>query len=290
MALSPRPYDLVVLDLDGTIIDPYARADISPAVHEAIAAVQATGCIVTIGTGRTLDYIRTQMPGAVRLTHPVITTQGAIVGDPNTGHVLAEIDLPLAEAQAIAAWVDANRYPTAFYFSEGAGHTHVKVNRRGRDAEEQAVFEHLLGFPMEEVSDFGSLLTGEQAHAPIKIIAFNHNLPGNVDLKPDYERRFGERLSIVQTHPWLVEATAAGVDKGSGLRILCEHLQIGLDRVMVVGDSDNDIPMLRLAGMAVAMGNANARVKAVAHWIAPALEEEGAAIAMRKWVLGEESY
>ena len=87
MALSPRPYDLVVLDLDGTIINPYARADISPAVQEAIAAVQASGCIVTIGTGRTLDYIRTQMPGGGRLSHPVITTPGAIVGDPNAGHL-----------------------------------------------------------------------------------------------------------------------------------------------------------------------------------------------------------
>jgi hydroxymethylpyrimidine pyrophosphatase-like HAD family hydrolase len=102
------------------------------------------------------------------------------------------------------------------------------------------------------------------------------------------ERRFSPGLSIMRTHVWLVEATAAGVDKGSGLRKLCEIMDIDPQRVLAIGDSENDIPMLRAAGFGVAMGNATESLKAIADWIAPPIEEDGAAVALRRWVLGED--
>ena len=49
------PFDLVILDLDGTILDLYRAEQVSAAVQTAIAEVQAAGVPVTIGTGRTLD-------------------------------------------------------------------------------------------------------------------------------------------------------------------------------------------------------------------------------------------
>jgi hydroxymethylpyrimidine pyrophosphatase-like HAD family hydrolase len=79
------------------------------------------------------------------------------------------------------------------------------------------------------------------------------------------------------------------VDKGSGLRTLCDLLGVEIGRVIAVGDSDNDIPMLRAAGLGVAMGNANARVKAVADWIAPSLDEDGVAATIHQWVLAPHS-
>ena len=281
-----RPFDLIVLDLDGTIINPYKREAISDAVQDAIARVQAAGVPVTIGTGRTLDYIRQQMPGHIHLTHPVITTQGAVIGDPVTGHVLVEQDIPLSEARRIAAWVDETGSHTGFYFNDDDGHAHIYRNQAGSTPEEEDLFRHLIGFPYTLCDRFSDLLADEHAHPPIKVIAFD--TPDNgVDLLPEFRRRFSPPLSITRTHPWLVEATAPGVDKGSGLRTLCQLLGLDPQRVMVVGDSDNDIPMLQAAGFRVAMGNATDSVKAVAHWIAPSIDEDGAAVALQRWVLGE---
>ncbi|HHY56383.1 MAG TPA: HAD family phosphatase [Chloroflexi bacterium] len=279
-----RPFDLVILDLDGTIINAYQRLPISQAVHDTIAAVQASGVIVTIGTGRTLDYIRHSLHGNLALTHPVLTTQGAVIGDPVTGHVLAEVALPLDEARNIATFVDEHRYPTAFYFNDADGRTQVFRNSLGATPSEEALLQHLLGVPGVQVETFSPLLAAPNAHPPVKVIAFNHGIPGDIDLLPEYQRRF-PGLSITRTHEWLVEATAAGVDKGSGLRRLCALLGIDLRRVMAIGDSDNDIPMLEAAGLGVAMGNAGDHVKAVADWIAPTIDEEGAAVAMRHWIL-----
>jgi len=281
----PRPFDLVVLDLDGTIINAYERAPISQAVHDTIAAVQALGVPVTIGSGRTLDYIRNHIPGDLRLTHPVIATQGAVIGDPVTGRVLAEAYLPLESARAIATYVDAHRYPTAFYFNDAEGHTRILQNMAGRTAQEEETFHHLLGHPVTLVDTFSPLLADDGAHPPVKVMAYNHNLPDPVDLLIEYQQRFAPPLSITRSREWLVETTAPGVDKGSGLHRLCDMLGVDVARVLAIGDSDNDIPMLQAAGFGIAMGNAAPHVKAVANWIAPGIDEDGAAVALRRWIL-----
>ena len=277
-------YDLIVLDLDGTVMNPYRREAVSAPVLEAIAAAEAAGVKVTVGTGRTLDYIRHQMPTALHLPHPVIATQGAVIGDALTGQVLAEQDLPSSDAYALAHWVDDNNYLAAFYVLDDAGHTHVYRNEYGRDRAEEELLEHLLGHPAESAQRFVDLLDRWAPHPPIKVIVWNHPDYG-VDVAQAMEDRFAAHLSITRTHEWLVEATAAGVDKGSGLRKLCDLLGVDIARVIAVGDSDNDIPMLRAAGLGVAMGNANERVKAVADWIAPSLDEDGVAATIQQWVL-----
>ena len=105
------------------------------------------------------------------------------------------------------------------------------------------------------------------------------------DFAAEYQRRFTPELSITRTHDWLVEATAPGVDKGSALLRLCALLGIDPARVLAIGDSDNDIPMLAAAGFGVAMGNASLGVKAVADWVAPTIDEDGAAVALERLIL-----
>jgi 5-amino-6-(5-phospho-D-ribitylamino)uracil phosphatase len=78
-----------------------------------------------------------------------------------------------------------------------------------------------------------------------------------------------------------------GVHKGHGLAWLAERLGIEQSRTMGIGDSEADIPMLRWAGLGVAMGNAAPDVKAAADWVAPSLEEDGAAVAIERFVLEE---
>jgi Cof subfamily protein (haloacid dehalogenase superfamily) len=281
-----RPFDLVILDLDGTILDPYKRATISDVVQETIAAVQAAGVPVTIGTGRTLDYLRHHFPGQLNLTHPVITTQGAVIGDPQTGQVLAEQNLPLTQARRLADWIDGTALTAGFYFLDGDGRTHAYRNAVGRTEEEEELLQHLVGFPFSFTDSFAPLLSSDDAHPPIKVITYSNPAHSARDVLAEMDSRFASAVSIMRTHVWLVEATAPGVDKGSALHRLCDIMGIVPQRVMAIGDSENDIPMLKAAGFAVAMGNATPSLKAVAHWIAPDIEEDGAAVAMRKWVLG----
>lgn len=72
---------------------------------------------------------------------------------------------------------------------------------------------------------------------------------------------------------------------GSALQALAKSLNIPMDEVMVFGDSDNDLSMLKAAGVSVAMGNANERVRASARFETLTNDAQGVAAAIRAIVL-----
>ncbi len=276
-----RPFDLVVLDLDGTILDLYHHKPISAAVQTAIAAVQAAGIPVTIATGRTLDYVRAHI-AHLNITTPVVTTQGAVVGDPLTGKILYEADIPLPLARQVMAWIDAHPYITAVYFLDDDGHIVIYQNRRGPEPD---FYAHVFGEMRAIHPRFADLVSGDDARPPLKFILVEDESSAGVDLVGDLRGLFSPGLNITRTHPRLVEGTAQGIDKGVGVLRLCERLGIDPGRALAIGDSDNDIPILQAVGFGVAMGNATPGVMAAAQWVAPPIEEDGAAVALRELVL-----
>jgi Cof subfamily protein (haloacid dehalogenase superfamily) len=279
-----HPFDLVILDLDGTILDLYRAEAVSPAVRAAIAAVQDLGIPVTVGTGRTLAYLRQHLAHLLDLRTPAVTTQGAVIGEPQSGRILHEVTMPLAAARRLAEWVEREGETTVFYFNEPDGETRLYQNIEAVDPQNRTFHEHVFGAPRLLVSSFLPKLNGPNAHPPLKFIIDNDPSLGP-DLTPILQREFGADLYITRTHPRLVEGTALGVDKGQGVLTLCRLLGIDPVRVLAIGDNDNDIPMLEVVGYGVAMGNATPGVKAVAKWVAPPIGEDGVAVALRKLVL-----
>lgn len=84
-----------------------------------------------------------------------------------------------------------------------------------------------------------------------------------------------------------VEITHPKATKAHGVTHVCQLLNIDLRHVLAIGDSGNDIPMLKAAGMSVAMGNAPDFVKKVAKAITTPNMADGAALAIRHFALGE---
>jgi len=214
----------------------------------------------------------------------VVTTQGAMIGDQITGQILAEKTLPLEAARAVAAWVEAVQQLAVFYFTGSDGRTQLYQNIFATTQADIDFHNHVFGAPRTPLPSFLEKLSGPAAHAPVKFILDN-DIHSATDLVPELQTRFGDQLYITRTHPRLVEGTAPGVSKGASVLNLCTLLGIDPQRVLAIGDNDNDISMLEVVGYGVAMGNATAGVKAVAQWIAPAIEEEGAAVALQKLVL-----
>jgi hydroxymethylpyrimidine pyrophosphatase-like HAD family hydrolase len=77
----------------------------------------------------------------------------------------------------------------------------------------------------------------------------------------------------------------AGASKGAALRLVAEHYGVPMQQVMAIGDALNDVPMLQVAGVAVAMDNAHPDVKSVADWIAPSNNDHGVHAAVVKYGL-----
>lgn len=92
---------------------------------------------------------------------------------------------------------------------------------------------------------------------------------------PKLKEDFSHCFEVVTSDPYFIEVTQKGVDKGQSLSWIAEHASIPLHETIAFGDSLNDIPMLKMAGTGIAMGNAKEAVKAASDHITLSNDEEG---------------
>ena len=93
-------------------------------------------------------------------------------------------------------------------------------------------------------------------------------------------------VSFAWSSPHSVEITHSQATKANGMLTACRILGVDPAHTMAIGDSGNDIPMLRAAALGVAMGNATREVKDAADAVTASNMEDGAAIAIERYILG----
>jgi hydroxymethylpyrimidine pyrophosphatase-like HAD family hydrolase len=116
------------------------------------------------------------------------------------------------------------------------------------------------------------------AAAPVKLL-LRAPAPTVDELASLAHETVGDLVEVTHssTADTLLEMSAAGVSKGSGLAALCESLGIAADDVLAFGDMPNDLPMLRWAGHSVAVANAHPTVLAAAGEVTASCDEDGVA-------------
>ncbi|KAL9273427.1 Endoribonuclease YBEY, chloroplastic-like protein [Drosera capensis] len=99
-------------------------------------------------------------------------------------------------------------------------------------------------------------------------------------LKPYWSEATGGHANVVQSVSNMLEIVPPGTSKGNGVKMLLEHLDVSAREVMAIGDGENDIEMLELAGLGVALSNGSEKTKAVANVIGASNDEDGVADAI----------
>jgi hypothetical protein len=94
-----------------------------------------------------------------------------------------------------------------------------------------------------------------------------------------------EHVTVLRTDENLIQVMDNRVSKAVALQIVAHHYGVDLQHVMAIGDAPNDVGMLQVAGVAVAMDNAHQLVKRVAHWVAPSNNDHGVHAALVKYGL-----
>ena len=110
----------------------------------------------------------------------------------------------------------------------------------------------------------------------------------SLDVMEEARAEFEGRAEVTLSHPRFLEFLAAGVSKGAAIRRLARRHGVPLAQTLAVGDQYNDLEMISEVGHGVAMAGAPAAVRAAARYVAPPVEEEGAAqmierIALAGW-------
>jgi len=265
MTQPRRPIRLVVLDLDGTTLNP--DHDLNPATIDAVNRVTDRGVIVVLASGRLSHSI---LPFAQRLglggVH--IGLNGGVAFDADSTfrhqHLLSLDQLTfthrLLEAEGL--------FPMVF------GTQGLWASRRAPEMQ----FLAAGGEPDARPYDLAHL---EAIECPAKVIVVLPPGPRDEALAALAE----PRVHVVRSGPKFLEFMPPGVSKGAALTEYLADLGIERDEVMAVGDSENDESLFEAAGFSVAMGNAVDALKARANALTATNAEDGVARALHRWIL-----
>jgi hydroxymethylpyrimidine pyrophosphatase-like HAD family hydrolase len=274
-------YRLVVLDVDGTILTPGGA--LTPRILEAARAARARGVILALATARRWTGAA-PVASALGSASALITYDGAQRRAFPGGAI--EVAEPLAKAVArAAAWrMVASGLRAVAQYSPKSGERMTA----SEEAPTGGWMEPYLDAFAHQVryEPVASLLRGRPA--PLRLVSFGplELLRALVDDMADLPagRQILPSGSYGQAELTLF---APGVSKGAALTRLAADLGVSLSETLAIGDGVNDISMLRAAGLGVAMGQAPPAVRAAADAVTASNMEDGAALAIERYVLGE---
>ena len=249
---------------------------------EAIGQVQQRGVAVAIATGR-MYQSALRFHQAVGSTLPLMAYQGAFIKDPHTDTLHRHTPLPRRLALEILAYLapmEARNDLSIHLYIDDQLHVRAVIDDTKAYAERSGIEPIAAG-------DLATLLVDDPTLETTKLLT----LSDQTDLLSDILSHLGQRyplddLYLTRSVEYFVEATHPQANKGEAVRFVAEDL-LGLkpDQVMTIGDNYNDLEMLRYAGLGVAMGDAPDPVKRGADWVAPGVEADGVAVALREFLL-----
>jgi len=268
-------YKLLVVDIDGTLVG--KDGNVLPQDREALAKARDSGIKVSLSTGRAAQACLSLI-SQLALDSYHIFFDGALVTSPTQNEeVYAQLLSKGVVREAIKFArlndIDIDLYSTTHYFI-------------ARETWSSKV--HHDFFSLQPILvDFNQLCQRERI-IKLGMVATSPQETANAE---KFHRRFKDSLhfSWVRTPAFpgvdFINVVAPGVSKGKALEALASHLGISLTEVIAIGDGANDIPLLSLAGLGIAMGNAPAEVKAAADYTTLDIDRGGVAAAIQKFLL-----
>lgn len=263
---------LIALDIDGTLIN--SAMEITQGTVCALTAAAERGIHIVLSTGRPAmecDHILEKLSCIGYIN----SCTGAQVVNAKTWDVIAGRYIPIDEAKRLYEKIrELPLMVCAFDPKTGQAHDSAPVLARCISHSPPHEAEHLLRYHVGE-DDFEAYLDNLDRIVKFYMPCFT------IETIEEVKRRMiGEPYTVFQCGPKDVEICPVGADKGSGLQMLAEALGINPSEVMAIGDSENDISMLRYAGLPVAMGNGSEEVKALAKYITDDNDHDGVAKAV----------
>ena len=251
----------VFSDIDGTLL--CSDHTMSQTTRETLEACIRAGIHVTLASSRSPQGIET-VRGSCGLRTAVIA-----FGDEQGDKVL-ERGLSVAQATAVVSYLEQSHLDASWNVFTPARWI-VASRRDPRIAHEEEV--------VKVTAQEGT--TAELADdACVGKVLLMCEAGQSQPLARQLSAAFPQ-LSVCTSSPILVEVNAMGVSKADALRALCAHWGIGTEDTLALGDGDNDLEMLRAAGLGVAMGNASAEVRRAAGFVTEDNDHDGAAHALQ---------
>lgn len=268
--MKPEVYAFF-LDIDGTL---WVNGNIPPINISTIEQVREQGHKVLINTGRSYGYIPQSLFERIKFDGVVSGIGASVIID---GRYVEKSELSADEIKKLFAFFKGKKKWLVF------------------EGEEKVLFYHEDYEKIKEKKELGSdfFVNGDPNHyylsseeewksvfgcTPIAKLTVDDYAPTEEE-----EKILSENFSVIPHYEAkYTEIGIKGYDKGIGMLKACKYLGIDADHCVAMGDSANDIGMLKRAGISVAMGNASRSVKEIADIVTVSCMDGGVACAMEK--------
>jgi Cof subfamily protein (haloacid dehalogenase superfamily) len=255
---------LVISDVDGTLVN-HAK-ELTPGTIAAVHRLRAAGIGFTLISARPPSGL-IPLAAPLGLTEPLAAFNGGTLctadGAITERHVVPEDIVRglfgLAEGSGAVPWI----------FADGAWYARVMEGTH-LDHERKASMQEPI-----HADDMSPLFARVD-----KLTWVSDDEPMLRDLTARAQAAFGTQATIAQSQTYYLDITHSRANKGDGIASLAASLGVDLADVAVLGDMPNDLPMFARAGLAIAMGQAPASVRAEARYVTTSNEEDGVAHAI----------
>lgn len=267
---------LIATDMDGTLLDPKGQVDL-PRLEKILDQLEERGIRFVIATGNEIHRVK-QLLGHLTERVVLIVANGARIFEGNQ----------LLQAQT---WDDdmVNR-ALEFFKGRECQDQFVVTSMNGGFVKEGTVFTQLENFMTPEMIElfyqrmnFVEELESHLFGGVLKMSLVVGEERSDSVLE-EINQLFNGHVQAVSSGYGCIDILQAGIHKAWGLQELLKRWDIKAEEIMAFGDSENDVEMLQLAGIAYAMENADDKAKAVATDFAPSNSQAGVYQVLEDWL------
>jgi Cof subfamily protein (haloacid dehalogenase superfamily) len=269
-------YKLIVIDVDGTLLN--SAEEISARTLYTLKSVQQMGIRIVLASGRPTQGV---IPLARQLELDnyggfVLSYNGCQIIDMTTGNIVFERRinpelLPYLEKKARKNGLALFTYKENSVITDTPDNEHIKDEAR----------RNKMDIVVEE--EFSTAID----FAPCKCMLVGDEEQVLIDLEQHWKKRLDGSLDVFRSEPYFLEVVPPLINKANTLSVLLRELKMTREETMVIGDGVCDVPMLQIAGMGVAMGNAEDSVRICADMVTGSNDEDGVAYAVEKVILSD---
>lgn len=267
---------LIAVDMDGTLLN--SRNQVTEYTLHVLQNLMERGCLVVPATGRALTLLPKELSLLCGMQYAVLEN-GAFIWDYVKEQSIYRKTLPKKQTENILKAVKIRKC-YAEIFVNGAAYADIcslqglKTSGMGKNfiryfSENHTFIEHLE-------------MTEELTCAAEKINLYFEDAKEAQNMRSIWNAC--EELSVTTSAGGNVEITPAGDTKGNGLKILAEKIGIPKGDIIAIGDNENDLEMFAQAGCAVAMGNADRKIRMQADYVTLDYDHEGVAVFLENYI------
>ncbi|GLH49328.1 MULTISPECIES: HAD family hydrolase [Pseudomonas] len=265
-----QPIRFVLSDVDGTLLHP--DHSLSQRTADAIRAMREAGVLFSLASGRPPKAMR-HLIETFGIDVPVAGFNGGTLVNPD-GSILVAHHLPAEAALITLALFSAESDVEVWVFADGDW---LRRDPPGPMVQREA---DGLGYGPVVVESFEPYLDRVD-----KIVAASNNTQLLVELEAQLQPKVQGLAQVSRSQPVYLDVTAMLANKGEALKTLAEHLGVPLAQTAAIGDGGNDPAMFHVAGLSIAMGQAEETVKRQANVVTGSNVEDGAAEAFERFIL-----